>query len=198
MAHVVAVNDVEKGFGNVNLHDAASEKSHEKKHSQDYAAPLEDGAVAGESFEIGNTWNAKLQRLAGKFNVEQRGIERVPEDERTDKGFRALLNVSTMVCDHRQLSDMHMMLCLDLSASRSLETHADFINSGCQPTWLFHRLPLEFSPMAFGAWASPMPCLRSSSSTCSASHPSAFSPASDLRLACDRWSFRDFGSAGGA
>lgn len=56
------------------------------------------GAVPGESFECGNTLYAKVQRLAGKLNVEQRGIERVPEDERTDVGFKALLNVSTMVC----------------------------------------------------------------------------------------------------
>jgi hypothetical protein len=38
----------------------------------------------------------KLMHVAGKFGVEQRGIERVPEDERTDTGFKALLNVSTM------------------------------------------------------------------------------------------------------
>lgn len=57
-----------------------------------------DGAVPGESFEYGDTMYAKLQRLAGRFKIEQRGIERVPEDERTDTGFRALLNVSTMVC----------------------------------------------------------------------------------------------------
>jgi hypothetical protein len=40
--------------------------------------------------------SAKLMRVAGKFGVEQRGIERVPEDERSDTGFKALLNVSTM------------------------------------------------------------------------------------------------------
>jgi hypothetical protein len=102
MAHTFAVNDVEKGFGKVTSHDASSEKSHEKQHAHQYGAPFDDGAVAGESFEIGNTWSAKLQRLAGKFNVEQRGIERVPEDERTETGFRALLNVSTMVCNHLQ------------------------------------------------------------------------------------------------
>ena len=39
---------------------------------------------------------AKLMHVAGKFGVEQSGIERVPEDERTDTGFKALLNVSTM------------------------------------------------------------------------------------------------------
>ena len=44
----------------------------------------------------GSSLTAKLMHFAGKFGVEQRGIERVPEDERTDTGFKALLNVSTM------------------------------------------------------------------------------------------------------
>ena len=44
----------------------------------------------------GSSFTAKLMHFAGKFGVEQRGIERVPEDERTDTGFKALLNVSTM------------------------------------------------------------------------------------------------------
>lgn len=56
-----------------------------------------DGAVPGESFEYGTGFYAKCMRLAGKLKMEQRGIERVPEDERTDAGFKALLNVSTMV-----------------------------------------------------------------------------------------------------
>ncbi|KAI0126515.1 purine-cytosine permease [Xylariales sp. AK1849] len=34
-----------------------------------------------------NSVYAKLQRLAGRFGVEERGIERVPEDERTDEGM---------------------------------------------------------------------------------------------------------------
>jgi hypothetical protein len=54
----------------------------------------EDGAVPGEAFEYGDGIVAKLQRLAGKWGVEQRGIERVPENERTDS---SLLNVGTMV-----------------------------------------------------------------------------------------------------
>ncbi|GAM86409.1 hypothetical protein ANO11243_044230 [Dothideomycetidae sp. 11243] len=57
---------------------------------------LEDGAVPGESFEYGNTLYAKAQRWAGKFSIEQRGIERVPEDERHESGMKGLLNVSTM------------------------------------------------------------------------------------------------------
>lgn len=42
------------------------------------------------------TFYGKLQRLAGKFKVEQRGIERVPEDERTDTSY---WNIGTMVHD---------------------------------------------------------------------------------------------------
>lgn len=52
------------------------------------------GAVPGESFEIGDSLYARLQRLAGKFNIEQRGIERVPNDERTDTSY---LNIGSMV-----------------------------------------------------------------------------------------------------
>jgi len=58
------------------------------------ASVADDGAVPGESFEYGDSAYAKLQRLAGKFNIEQRGIERVPENERHDN---SLLNVGTMV-----------------------------------------------------------------------------------------------------
>lgn len=58
------------------------------------AGSYSEGAVPGESFEYGNSTYAKLQRLAGRFHVEQRGIERVPEDERDDT---SLLNVGTMV-----------------------------------------------------------------------------------------------------
>ncbi|KZF24416.1 purine-cytosine permease [Xylona heveae TC161] len=51
------------------------------------------GAVRGESFEYGNGFYAKVQRLAGKLKIEQRGIERVPEDERNDT---SILNVGSM------------------------------------------------------------------------------------------------------
>jgi len=37
-------------------------------------------AVSGESFEYGDSIYAKMQRLAGKLNIEQRGIERVRSD----------------------------------------------------------------------------------------------------------------------
>lgn len=54
----------------------------------------DQGAVPGETFVQGEGLYAKVQRLAAKFHVEQRGIERVPENERTDT---SLLNVGTMV-----------------------------------------------------------------------------------------------------
>ena len=66
-------------------------------HSPDEKVPPfytdQTGGVPGESFEIGDTPYAKLQRFVGRFGVEQRGIERVPEDERTDTN---LMKVGTM------------------------------------------------------------------------------------------------------
>lgn len=53
------------------------------------------GAVPGESFEYGDSLYARLQRFAGKLRVEQRGIERVPDDERTDTSYT---NIGSMVC----------------------------------------------------------------------------------------------------
>ena len=57
---------------------------------------LEDdtGAVHSESFAYGDGLYAKLQNFAGRLGVEQRGIERVPESERTDTSLR---KVATLV-----------------------------------------------------------------------------------------------------
>ena len=85
-------HDVEKNGGVVNT--GSDYDSPREKRQGSFA--YEDGAVPGESFEYGNTLYAKIQRVAGKLKMEQRGIERVPEDERTDVGFKALLNTSTM------------------------------------------------------------------------------------------------------
>ncbi|OJJ01265.1 hypothetical protein ASPVEDRAFT_82789 [Aspergillus versicolor CBS 583.65] len=52
-----------------------------------------DGAVPGESFTYGNSLYAKVQRLAGKLHIEQRGIERVPAAEQTDTSYT---NVGSM------------------------------------------------------------------------------------------------------
>ncbi|KAL9115675.1 MAG: hypothetical protein Q9227_000043 [Pyrenula ochraceoflavens] len=55
----------------------------------------ETGAVPGETFVADDGLYGKLQRFAGRFGVEQRGIERVPEYERTDK---STMKVGTMWC----------------------------------------------------------------------------------------------------
>lgn len=41
----------------------------------------------------GDGWYSKLQRAAGKLGVEARGIERVPEDERTDTSASKMATV---------------------------------------------------------------------------------------------------------
>jgi len=54
----------------------------EKQYSSGEYIPDDRGAVPAETFVVGDSWYARTQRLAGKFGVEQRGIERVPNDER--------------------------------------------------------------------------------------------------------------------
>lgn len=81
---------------------------------------VETGAVHTEALTDGHGLRAKLMRLAGKFGVEQRGIERVPEDERTD--VNGVANVGTMVCAiyRRRYTLMNFMF---------------LVHSGSQPTW---------------------------------------------------------------
>ena len=83
----------------------------------------ENGAVPGESFTIGSSLYARTQRFANRFGVEPRGIERVPEDERTDK---TLAKAGTMVCIPSTWSILTMYKC-SYTANR--------ISSGLRPTW---------------------------------------------------------------
>jgi len=66
--------------------DQDVEKSDDKKRTSIVNGFEEDSehAVHAETFEVGDTMYAKLQRFAGKLNIEQRGIERVPDNEKTD------------------------------------------------------------------------------------------------------------------
>jgi len=60
----------------------------------------DENAVHKGDFTAGDSMYAKLQRIAGKFGVEQRGIERVPSDERTDTGMSkigTLVSITTLV-----------------------------------------------------------------------------------------------------
>jgi hypothetical protein len=54
----------------------------------------DEGAVPAETFIVGDSFYAKAQRFAGRFGVEQRGIERVPSDERLPAGMS---QIGTMV-----------------------------------------------------------------------------------------------------
>jgi hypothetical protein len=65
-------------MGQYDIENISSEKHHA------WINPDETGAVPGESFVAGDSLYHRLQRFAGKMNMEQRGIERVPENERTD------------------------------------------------------------------------------------------------------------------
>lgn len=124
-------HDVEKNVrvidtGSAHSGGVVTEGEEEKKHSSISYTDGVGGAVPGESFAYGNSWYAKMQRLAGKLNVEQRGIERVPENERTDDGFKALLNVATMVS---------FLVSLPLTIFPSTLTINLQKNSGYQQTW---------------------------------------------------------------
>ncbi len=81
-------------------YDVEQHPYHSDEKHRSSIVPDETGAVSGEVFTAGNTTYAKLQRMATKFGVEARGIERVPEDERTDK---STLKVGTMVCASMRL-----------------------------------------------------------------------------------------------
>lgn len=88
--------DVEKAPQVDNSYETHSNETSDNVNVNDhYQDNVSDGAVPGESFEYGNSMYAKLQRIAGKLNVEQRGIERVPDNERTDTSY---FNVGSMVC----------------------------------------------------------------------------------------------------
>ena len=130
----------------------------------------EDGAVPGETFEYGDSMRAKLMRLAGKLNIEQRGIERVPEDERTDAGFKALLNTATMVSD--------------AFISRAGHTIANMGHSGCLQTWSSRLLPSACLRITSSTLVPRMPCSLCCSSISSASRLCATFQHSAQSLAC--------------
>jgi hypothetical protein len=97
-----------------------------------------DNATPGESFEYGNSTYAKIQRFAGKFNIEQRGVERVPESERTDNSF---LNIGSMVGSYTDHGE-----ALPLTKP-----------SGWPQTWSSVHLPLVFLENPLSIWVSSMP-----------------------------------------
>jgi hypothetical protein len=94
----------------------------------------DENAIHKSEFTEGNSLYARLQRMAGRFGVEQRGIERVPSDERTDTGMS---KIGTLVC--------LFFLLLALSShgirrSRLLPT-AHLTATGCVSIWRLGPLP---------------------------------------------------------
>ena len=94
MSYETEKGDLEKG---AHVRSSDSPPVYDGLFRQNGKLMQEDGTVPGETFEIGDGFYAKAMRLAGKLNIEQRGIERVPENERHDVGFMGLLNAGTMV-----------------------------------------------------------------------------------------------------
>jgi len=69
--------DVENGGGEKRVPNLDS--------SEEYIG--DEGAVHAETFVVGDSLYARAQRFASGFGAEARGIERVPNDERTDTGM---------------------------------------------------------------------------------------------------------------
>jgi hypothetical protein len=86
------------GYKEKNTHDIELVEQH-SSHTDSPTLDNNAAAIQGESFIIGDSLYARIQRAAAKFNIELRGIERVPEDERTDSNLRT---VGTMVCMNRR------------------------------------------------------------------------------------------------
>lgn len=78
---------VDYRMGSYSPNGTDAEKGHE-------AYTDEAPAVPTEIFLTGDSLYAKIQRAVFQFGVEPRGIERVPEDERTDTN---LMKVGTLV-----------------------------------------------------------------------------------------------------
>lgn len=75
--------------------ETAPEKQHMYTSGTESADDVaEDGAVHSGELIKGNSLSARAQRFASKFGVEARGIERVPNDERTDG---SLSQIATLV-----------------------------------------------------------------------------------------------------
>jgi hypothetical protein len=83
-------------FGKADVESAheSTEKYPDEGYPDVAVGYTDAGAVHKHEFTAGDSWYHKLQRVAGKFGVEQRGIERVPADERTDTGMS---KIGTMV-----------------------------------------------------------------------------------------------------
>ncbi len=88
----------------------------------------EENVIHKGQFAAGDSLYARLQRFAGKFGVEQRGIERVPNDERTDS---SMSQIGTLVTSPPLFG-----------ISAHVANLAPSSHSGCLPTWSCRVSPL--------------------------------------------------------
>ncbi|KAK9353843.1 permease for cytosine/purines, uracil, thiamine, allantoin-domain-containing protein [Lipomyces doorenjongii] len=79
-----SLSTIEKAADAPTLTDSDSSNIHEDKDA---------GVIQDVDFITGNSLYAKMQRLAARFQMEVRGIERVPEEEQTDN---SLWNAASM------------------------------------------------------------------------------------------------------
>jgi len=107
-------------------------------HSDSYEV-VDAPAAYTSDYTAGNSMYAKIQRAAGKFGVEQRGIERVPEDERTDVN---IYKIGTLVSSP---SNGHLLSALILKADA---------DNDCLPQWCSANMVV--SSFAIGALSVPV------------------------------------------
>ena len=75
-------------FNKSDVESAPFEDGSTEKYPDVAVGSLTDaGAVHQRELVSGDKWYHRAQRFAGKLGAEQRGIERVPHDERTDTGM---------------------------------------------------------------------------------------------------------------
>jgi hypothetical protein len=152
-----------------------------------------DTSHARASGATGSSVMARLLHAAGKLGVEQRGIERVPEDERTETGFKAMLNISTMWFSANMVVAAFALGLLaqsvfNLGVADAMLVILFFNLIGITPVCFFST----FGPR-FGLWVSPLSSLFLPLCTPSMHPILTFFPRSD-----DRWCSRASGMDGTA
>ncbi|KAF2844695.1 hypothetical protein T440DRAFT_493978 [Plenodomus tracheiphilus IPT5] len=104
------------------------------------ATYCDDGAaVAGEFFALVDGTLGKLHQFAGTFGVEQRGVELVPDNERTHIGFKSYPNVAItafIIRARLTIGNRLLTICQWFSAN--------FVLLGTIPLYFFSSFGAEF------------------------------------------------------
>jgi hypothetical protein len=170
---------------------ASAGSSNDPQHGVSNTTVVDTSHASGAP---GSSLTARLLHAAGKLGVEQRGIERVPEDERTETGFKAMLNISTMWFSANMVVAAFALGLLaqsvfNLGVADAMLVILFFNLIGITPVCFFST----FGPR-FGLWVSPFlfPSCLSAFDASNAFNTDLF-PRSD-----DRWCSRASGMDGTA